>query len=81
VRRPEFYYFECVQLLEKLMLTGLLIFIDQGSIFQAFCGGCVAFLFFAVQCSARPYANTEDNILKVSKTSSWPRSRANFSPL
>ena len=34
VRRPEFYYFECVQLLEKLMLTGLLIFIDQGSIFQ-----------------------------------------------
>ena len=57
---------ERVQLLKKLMLTGLLILIDSlGSIFQAFCGGCVAFMFFAVQCSARPYANTEDNILKA----------------
>lgn len=51
-------------LVEKLILTGLLIFIDQGSIFQAFCGGVVAFVFFAVQCMARPYASVTDNILK-----------------
>ena len=56
---------QVVVLLEKLILTGLLIFIDQGSTFQAFCGGIVAFIFFAVQCSTRPYVSMTDNILKA----------------
>ena len=51
--------------MEKLILTGLLIFIDQGSIFQAFCGGVVAFVFFAVQCAVRPYVSVSDNVLKM----------------
>jgi hypothetical protein len=63
--RSDYYYFEVIVLLEKLILTGLLIFIDQGSTFQAFCGGVIAFIFFAVQCSTRPYVSVTDNILKA----------------
>ena len=56
---------QVIVLVEKLILTGLLIFIDQGSTFQAFCGGVVAFVFFAVQCSTQPYVSMTDNILKA----------------
>ena len=56
---------QVIVLLEKLILTGLLIFINQGSTFQAFCGGVVAFSFFAVQCSTLPYVSTTDNIVKA----------------
>lgn len=56
---------QVIVLMEKLILTGLLIFINQGSTFQAFCGGAVAFSFFAVQCSTMPYASGTDNVLKA----------------
>ena len=62
---PRYYYFECISLIEKLLLTGLLIFVDQASVLQAFCGLCIAFVFFAVQCRAMPYADANDNSLKV----------------
>ena len=57
-------YFECIVLVEKLILTGLLIFCAQGTVFQAFGGCCVAFGFFAVQTRCWPYRNTGDNWLK-----------------
>ena len=57
-------YFECVVLIEKLILTGLLIFCAQGTVFQAFGGCCVAFVFFAVQTRCWPYSNSGDNWLK-----------------
>ena len=37
--KPKYYYYECVILLEKMLLTGLLAFVDQGSTTQAFVGG------------------------------------------
>jgi len=37
--KSKYYFYECVILLEKMLLTGLLAFVDQGSTFQAFVGG------------------------------------------
>ena len=37
--KSKYYYYECVILLEKMLLTGLLAFVDQGSTTQAFVGG------------------------------------------
>jgi hypothetical protein len=59
------YYYEVVVLIEKLLLAGVLIFIDQGSVFQAFCGLVIAFAFFAIQCRMWPYLNFIDNLLKA----------------
>jgi hypothetical protein len=53
--KPQFYYFECVTLFEKLLLTGLLVFVDQGGIFQCFVGACIACAFLAVQLKFWPY--------------------------
>jgi NADH:ubiquinone oxidoreductase subunit 3 (subunit A) len=61
----KYYYFETVFLIEKLILTGLLVFVDQGSIFQCFAGACVSFVFFAIQVVTLPYKEWADNILKA----------------
>ena len=60
-----YYYFECVFLVEKLILTGLIIFLDPGGIFQAVCGTAVAFTFFTIEVVAWPYAAETDNYLKA----------------
>jgi hypothetical protein len=60
-----YYYFECVFLVEKLILTGLIIFLDPGGIFQAVCGTTVAFTFFTIEVVAWPYAAETDNYLKA----------------
>ena len=52
--KAEFYYFEVIALSEKLILSGLLVFFDQGSIFQCFAGACVAFSFNIIYVIARP---------------------------
>lgn len=43
--KPKYYYYECVILLEKMLLTGVLAFVDQGSTFQAFVGGTLTHSF------------------------------------
>jgi hypothetical protein len=60
-----YYYFECVFLLEKLILTGLIIFLDPGTLFQALCGTGVAITFLIVEIAAWPYAADQDNHLKM----------------
>ena len=56
---------ETVVLAEKLALSGLLVFVEQGSIFQCFAGSCVAFAFFAIHVVTWPYIEKADNILKA----------------
>lgn len=62
--KPDLYYYECVTLLQKLLITGLAVFVEQGSIFQAFCCACISFGFFANVVFTWPYAHVFDNILK-----------------
>jgi hypothetical protein len=47
-------------------ITGLLVFVDRGSIFQCFVGACIACTFLVVQTWHRPYVEYMDNLLKVS---------------
>jgi hypothetical protein len=63
--RDDYYYFEVVTLMEKLLLTGILVFIKRGTIFQAFTGGCIAVVFLGVHCWVWPYKEQTDNALKT----------------
>ena len=63
--KDSFYFFEVIVLLEKLLLTGVLIFIKHGTILQAFAGATIAFVFFGLQCRLWPYKAQSDNILKA----------------
>jgi hypothetical protein len=63
--KDDYYFFEVVVLLEKLLLTGILSFIDQGTVLQAFAGTCIAVCFLSIQCRLCPYRERSDNLLKA----------------
>ena len=52
-------------LLEKLLLAGILTFIDQGTVLQAFAGTCIVVCFLGLQCCVFPYRERSDNVLRV----------------
>ena len=63
--RVECFWFEPVDLLRKLFLSGLLQFLHRGTAAQCFCGSAVAFASFGLQQSLRPYNEHESNVLKA----------------
>ena len=46
--RPESYYAECVDLLRKLMLTGVLGLIHAGTVLQSFCSVVMSMFFLGL---------------------------------
>ena len=62
--RPESYYAECVDLLRKLMLTGVLGLIHAGTVLQSFCSVVMSMFFLGLHIAMwvsgtllnRPYA-------------------------
>eukprot|EP01048_Picozoa_sp_COSAG05_P009696 COSAG05_NODE_809_length_7187_cov_20.173109_4_plen_336_part_00 len=62
--QPKYYYFECVFLVEKLILTGLLIFVPPGTIAQAYVATLTSFTFCVIQTKYMPYEAMQDNLLK-----------------
>jgi hypothetical protein len=63
--RAECFWFEPVDLLRKLALSGLLQFVHRGTAAQCFCGSAIAFASFGVQQWLRPYREHESNVLKA----------------
>lgn len=63
--RPECFYFEPIDLLRKLSLSGLLQFVHRGTAAQCFCGSSIAFVSFGLQQWLRPYREWESNVLKA----------------
>ena len=63
--RAECFWFEPVDMLRKLALSGLLQFVHRGTAAQCFCGSVIAFASFGVQQWLRPYLEHESNILKA----------------
>jgi hypothetical protein len=63
--KPEYYYYECVVLLKKLLLSGLLVFMDRGSMMQATMATFISLIFFTVQVRWMPYVEPNDNILSA----------------
>eukprot|EP01043_Picozoa_sp_COSAG02_P021545 COSAG02_NODE_1097_length_14589_cov_6.159075_5_plen_1535_part_00 len=63
--RPACWWYEPVDLLRKLSLSGLLQFVHRGTAAQCFCGSFIAFCSFGLQQYLRPYRKPESNILKA----------------
>jgi hypothetical protein len=63
--RPECFWYEPVDMLRKLALSGLLQFIHRGTAAQCFCGCAISFASFGVQQWLRPYREHESNVLKA----------------
>ena len=63
--RPEAWWFEPVDMLRKLALSGLLQFVQRGTASQVLVGCCISFASFGVHVRLLPYREAEANLLKV----------------
>ncbi len=63
--RPEFWFFETIDLFRKLSLTGLLMVAEQGSATQILLGTFVAFSGAIGIAIVRPYADSQVNVFRM----------------
>ena len=63
--RGSAFFWEPLDMLRKLMLSGLLQFVERGSAFQVFCGCVLSFGSCAAQIKVAPYSEPTSNLLKA----------------
>ena len=63
--KPEFWWFEPVDMLRKLALTGLLQFAWRGTAAQVLLGCCLSFASLGMQSFLNPYVEAGSNLLKA----------------
>ena len=63
--KPQFWYFEIVVTVLRLLLTGVLGLIEPGSSTQLSIGMLIAFGAVVITCSLFPYENERDNVLSI----------------
>ncbi len=63
--RPGCWYFEPLDMLRKLTLSGLLQFVQRGTAAQVLLGCLLAFCAFGVQVRLLPYRDADANLLKA----------------
>ncbi|GMI06915.1 hypothetical protein TrLO_g13170 [Triparma laevis f. longispina] len=63
--KPEFWYFEVVETLKRLMMTGVLSTINPGSFSQYAVGLIISILVFGLFCMVKPYNEARDNYVAI----------------
>jgi serine/threonine protein kinase len=65
--KPRFYYFEIIEFIRKLCLTGLLMLpiVEKGSATQIFLGVVVGFCFTTTYVHIQPYADPRANAMRL----------------
>jgi hypothetical protein len=63
--KPEFWFWEVVELSRKLLLSGILSLVGRGSIAQAMLGTMISFVFFALNLRVMPYKSATLNFTKA----------------
>lgn len=63
--KPEFFFWEVVELSRKLVLSGLIGLVGRGSVAQCVFASFLAFFFFGLSLLCRPYAKKSLNVVKL----------------
>jgi hypothetical protein len=63
--KPQYWYWEIVEISRKLLLSGILSLVNRGSIAQATLGTMISFVFFALHVNLKPYKSTAINVVKT----------------
>ncbi|GMH80122.1 hypothetical protein TrLO_g10263 [Triparma laevis f. longispina] len=61
--KPSCWWFEIFECVRRLLMTGGLVFIDQGSPLQVSCGITITFFSLFYICWFKPYVTKRDNLL------------------
>ena len=63
--KPTAYFAECVDLLRKLILSGIMIFVKPGTVIQAFTSMLISYVFVLIHLSVWPYVLKASNLLRL----------------
>ena len=63
--KPEFFYWETLEMLRKVSLTGLLIFFSKGSMLQIVAAVMITFLFLVATSLNKPFKDELANKFKL----------------
>jgi hypothetical protein len=63
--KADHWYWECVELFRKLILSGLISVFERGSIAQTVLATLASFVFFALSFHAQPFNTARMNALKI----------------
>ncbi len=63
--QPEYYYWEVIELMRKLALSGLIGLVGRGTVAQCVLASMMAFGFFGLSLRCRPFAKTTLNTVKL----------------
>jgi hypothetical protein len=63
--KPGYFFWECLDMMRKLVVVGMLTTVERGSTTQVVAGIVFSFIFFAAHIRTLPYRHMEDNILKA----------------
>jgi hypothetical protein len=63
--KPQHYYWESLDMARKLLLVGMVLLVERGSVTQVLIALVISFLFIAAQANLWPYKIQEDNRLRV----------------
>ena len=63
--QPQYYWWEALDMLRKLMLVGMLVLLSEERIEQAYVASLVSLVFLSLQVALNPYRHNEDNLLKT----------------
>jgi hypothetical protein len=68
--QPSYYFWDCLEMLRKATLTGLLIFFRKGSLFQLVAAMTFCLGFLCTTAWMQPYASQTANLFKVGSEAS-----------
>ena len=68
--KPTYYWWDCLEMLRKATLTGLLIFFRKGSLFQLVAAMTFCLGFLCTAAWLQPYASRTANLFKVGSEAS-----------
>ena len=63
--KPTYYYWECLEMLRKVSITGLLIFVRKGSVLQVVVAVLISFGFMIAHARSMPYRDDLANKFKL----------------
>ena len=63
--KPDAYYAECLDLIRKLVMTGVLTWITPGTVLQGVCSVLFSLFFLIAHIKVWPYSSTSTNLLKA----------------
>ena len=63
---PQFYWWEIVEMTRRVVLIGLMVTIQQGTLLQIVLGALFTAVFLVVQMQAKPYVKETDDFLALS---------------